>query len=109
MKSPAKGVLSAEQARQYLQCNREGVTSNMLYLWQDIKVEVGKGTPYRELSLGSRPTNGDPDGLVYQNRGSYKRYQCDPQINSPVTGTNNFGKNCNVYDQPKATGTFRIK
>jgi len=105
MKSPVKGVLSAEQARQYLQCNREGVTSNMLYLWENVKVEVGKGTPYRELSLSSRPSNGDPEGSVYQIRGSYKQYQCSHLINSAVTGTNNTGKNCNVYDQPKATGT----
>ena len=105
MKLPAKGVLSAEQARQYFQCNREGIQSYMLYLWEDVKVEIGKGTPYRDLPGMSRPGNGDPDGLVYQIRGSFKKYQCSAQINSPLTGTNNFGKNCSIYNEPKATGT----
>src|SRR5450432_1019019 len=53
-KEPAKGVLSPEQAGKYLACNAEGEIGSNLYLLQDIKVEVGKGTPFLQLSGAQR-------------------------------------------------------
>ncbi len=101
-KQPLKGPLSADQARQYLICNLEGegYGANM-YLLEDVRVEVGKGTPYKELDKGARPSDGDFDGIVYRIRGSYKQYQCS----KPSAIMNNKGKNCNLFDNPQATGT----
>ena len=103
-KEPTKGVLSPEQAGKYMVCYREGESgSNTLLLLEDIKVEVGKGTPFLQIPPNQRPTTADPEGMVYQIRGSYKRYLCGILYR---TGTLlNEGKNCSIYDNPKATGS----
>jgi hypothetical protein len=100
MKDPAKGPPSAEQVRRYVLCGAEGEKGRTLYLLQDVKVEVGKGAAYRDIPPIHRPGNADPEGLVYQIRGSLKRYQCEPHS----TSFPNAGKNCRLYDEPKATG-----
>jgi hypothetical protein len=102
MKEPAKGAPSSDQARRYLICNAEGVKGGTLYLLQDVKVEVGKGTPYKEMPGAGRPFDADPEGMVYQIRGSLKKYSCVAQITSKLWY--NVGKNCRIYDEPKATG-----
>ena len=103
-KDPAKGVLSAEQASRYLVCGIEGeINSNTLYLLENLKVEVGKGTPIRQIAASQRPGTADPDGLVYQIRGSFRRYQCGILYRSGVLA--NEGKNCSIYEEPKATGS----
>ena len=97
-------MLSAEQANRYLICYLEGETgSNYLYLLEDTKVEIGKGTPFLQIPFNQRPGTADPDGMVYQIRGSYKKYQCG--VLHPSGFLLNVGKNCNSYDNPKATGT----
>jgi hypothetical protein len=104
MKAPAKGVLSPAQALQYFTCVTEGVSGDNLYLVTDAKIEVGKGTPFKELGGGSRPGNADVDGIVYQIRGSYKKYQCAAVSTSGLKLLENAGKNCRIYNQPNATG-----
>ena len=102
IKEPAKGAPSAAQATKYTACTMEGeMSGNTLYLLQDVKVEVGGGTPLLQLSMISRPGNADPSGTVYAIRGSFKKYQCV----IPSKYMENTGKNCRVYDTPKATGT----
>ena len=98
LKEPVKGAPSAEQVRRYVICGAEGQSGSELFLLQDVKVEVGKGVPYRDIPQISRPGNADPDGLVYQIRGSLKRYMCARNSGDYL------GKNCRVYDEPKATG-----
>jgi len=98
MKDPAKGAPSAEQVRRYVICGAEGQTGTELYLLSDVKVEVGKGVAFRDIPQIHRPGSADPEGQVYQIRGSLKRYMCSMIKNYPI------GKNCRVYDEPKATG-----
>ncbi len=100
-KEPVKGAPSSALATRYLRCHIEGIgPGNNMYLIENVKVEVGKGTPFLELSRGQRPFGADPDSLVYPIRGSYTSYQCS----IPNSINNNFGKNCNTYENPNASG-----
>jgi hypothetical protein len=100
-KEPTKGAISAELAKKYVACHIEKELSGSLYLVEIAKVEVGKGTPFMELPGGSRPFEADHEGLVYQIRGSMQRYAC-----SAVSDfMRNAGKNCDVENEEKATGT----
>ena len=100
-KDPVKGVITPELARKYFACRVERELAGSLYLVENVKVEVGKGTAFMQLPGGSRPFEADPDGLVYQIRGSLLRYACSPV--SDFMG--NAGKNCSVDNEEKATGT----
>ena len=97
---PTSGPITAELAELYLRCNIEAESAGKLYLLENLSVQVGKGTPFMELPGASRPFGGDPDGLVYQIRGSMSRYQCGP-ISDILE---NASKNCNLYQESKATG-----
>jgi hypothetical protein len=81
-KDPAKGPITADLAKKYVTCHIEAESSGKLYLLENVTVEVGKGTPFKELPSSARPFGGDPDGLVYQIRGSLTRYQCAPSATS---------------------------
>lgn len=100
-KAPSKGAPSPAQARNYLTCHLEKESNGYIYLIEDVTVQVGKGTPYQQLPFTVRPFDGDPDGLVYEIRGSYKAYQCS-ELNDAVF--HNIGTNCTVRDNPKAEG-----
>lgn len=100
-KEPTKGAPSPALVEKYVACTVEGESGGMLYLIENVKVEIGKGTPWMELDRGARPSDGDKDGLVYPIRGSQDRYQCS-QVSDYWK---NRGKNCNVYHQTRATGT----
>ena len=100
MKDPAKGAPSAEQVRRYFICGAEHESGTDLFLVTDVKVEVGKGMAYRDIPQIHRPGNADPEGQVYQIRGSFKKYMCS----TISTAYSKRGKNCRIYDQPKATG-----
>lgn len=100
MKDPAKGAPSAQQVKRYVICGAEHQTGNDLFLVSDVQVEVGKGVAFRDIPEIHRPGNADPEGQVYQIRGSLKRYLCS----TISTAYPNRGKNCRVYNEPKATG-----
>ncbi len=104
-KEPTKGVLTPQQAAKYLTCGVEKESRGLLYLMQDVKVEIGKGTPFRDLANINRPGTADPDGSIYQIRGSYKQYACSPVQEKAAYQLANAGKNCILYDEPKATGS----
>ena len=107
-KAPAKGAISAEQAKQYVIADSERVTQSfgsgmLLHLVTDVKVEVGKGRPFNMQadSFGWATDNGiDPAETVYPIRGSYDSWTCGK------LGTINGdpGKNCTKLPQPAAKG-----
>ncbi len=100
-KEPAKGAPSPALVKRYLRCHVEGVgPGGKMYLIENVNVEVGKGTPFLQLSGGQRPFGADPDGLVYAIRGSFTSYQCAV----PSAIMNNFGKNCATFENKHATG-----
>lgn len=103
MKDPAKGPPTAAQATKYTACKMEQEQGlSTLYLLQDLKVEVGGGTPYLQIPQIHRPGGGDPNGVVYAIRGSYKKYMC--AVSHASGPYPNVGKNCRIYNVPKATG-----
>lgn len=98
-KSPAKVAITAELAKKYFICKAEGLNGNLLYLVENVKLEVGGPVPYD-------PTLGAFEAInvrvpLYPIRGSYLRYQCKNLINEHVGAPDT---NCNTYNQPKATG-----
>lgn len=97
-KDPARGAISAARARLYVICSVELVSDGSIHLLENVQVEVGKGTPYRELSFGARPNDGDPNGLVYQIRGSYLDYTCYEIAHSAP------GRSCHIRNAAHATG-----
>jgi hypothetical protein len=103
MKEPAKGGLSAELATKYTACGFEKeMNGNTLYLVENLKVEVGGGTAYKDLPSIHRPGGAEPNAIIYAIRGSYKSYMCGVvHRTGPLMNT---GKNCRIYDLPKATG-----
>lgn len=102
--APTSGAPSPTLAAQYVVCGRERETNgNTLWLLENVRVQVGKGTPYRDIPQIHRPGNVDPDGSVYAIRGAYRMYMCGVVQNNIVT--KNAGKNCRVYDVTRATGT----
>ncbi len=84
-------------------CKAEHVFSGSLFLVSDVRVQVGGGTPFRELPGIHRPGGADPNATVYAIRGSYASYMC----NSVGTGPYAYkaGENCRRYDYPSAEGT----
>ena len=95
MKEPAKGVLSATLATKYVACQQEKESSgNSHFLLENLKVEVGGGTPYKDLPSIHRPGGAQPDAIIYAIRGNYKRYLCGPVHRSGMLA--NVGKNCRV-------------
>ena len=95
---PARGAPSAAQALQYLKCYTEKESGGMLYLLEDVKVQVApKGRPYNPRAPIS---NVDTSHPIFDIRGSAVQYQCH-QISTILK---NAGKNCNAYEQPSAKG-----
>ncbi len=82
-------------------CKAEHVYSGTLYLVSDVRVQVGGGTPFRELPGIHRPGGADPNAMVYAIRGSYSQYSCS----SIKSGFYKAGENCRRYDYPRAEGT----
>jgi hypothetical protein len=100
MKAPSRGALSAAQAVQHTTCLMEGERSHQLILVGDVHVEVGGGTRYNDLASTHRPGSAAPNAMIYDIRGSYKRYACEA---SPPAG-----QNCRVLEHPHAEGRCYI-
>ncbi len=102
-KAPAGPTIDPAHAREYLICQAERVSGDMLYLVEDVKVEVGGPTRYdprTQTGFSQMDTRIPPIAI----RGSFLQYQCsalDAKFDSPF---NNLGKNCNTYMNRKATG-----
>ena len=98
MTKPKGSAPSQAQALQYLKCTMEKESSGLLYLVQDVTVQVApKGRRYNPLAP---IPNVDTAHLIYDIRGSLLLYQCS-EISSILA---NAGKNCQTYNQPKAQG-----
>ncbi len=79
----------------------EYVSSNDLYLVENVKVAVGGGIPYAAI-IGHRSFSEiDVKHPVYPIRGSFLQYQCQDPKTAYVGPPNT---NCITYNQPKATG-----
>jgi len=100
MKAPTSGAPSPAQAAQYITCLMEGERSHQLVLVSDVRVEIGSGTRYNDLASIHRPGGAAPNAMIYDIRGSYKRYACE--ASSPA------GQNCRVVDNPHAQGRCYI-
>jgi hypothetical protein len=98
-KAPGKGAPSEKVVTEAILCSTEHVASQMLYLVEDLKVEIApKGRPYNPSS--DLMTDIDTDVPVYTIRGSLNKWQC--AANSDIL--KNQGKNCSRYAQPQANG-----
>ncbi len=95
---PRSGALSAEQAKEYLICDTEGLV-NQLYLIDEVTVQVAPGRRYNANEDINFPDI-DLKFLIYPIRGSYKSYSCS-RINLERS---NLGRNCMIYDEPHANG-----
>ena len=97
-----KGPINAATAKQYFTCDSEGeLFRNTLFLVSNVTVEVGSARPFN-YSLDSALQSIDNRAEVYDIRGTYASYQCDPQ----TTLMNDFGNthNCSKFPSPTAQG-----
>ena len=100
-KAPARGAITAELAKKYFICKAEGVSGSLLYLVENLKLEVGGGIPYAAI-IGHRSFSEiDVKHPVYPIRGSLLRYQCKDLVREHVGPPDT---NCHTYNEPKATG-----
>ena len=92
---PKSGSISPDIAARYVLCATEGVSSDLLYLSNDVVVQIGKGRPFlRDSDGGHNDIN--TEQLLYPIRGSYQQYQCDKWKDA--------GSNCTIYNHPNAEG-----
>jgi hypothetical protein len=94
---------TAENARQYLLCDMEGLDAfNNLLLFTDVTVQLARPRAFL-YSQDSGRTHIDTRAPVYDIRGGFKEYQCSKPIlgGGAYTATHN----CNMYDQPQASGS----
>lgn len=98
-KAPLTGAITAELAKKYFICQTEKVWGGILYLVEDVKLDVGGGVPYQP-NLGAFEAI-DVNVPLYPIRGSYVLYQCKnlqtEHVGPPDT-------NCNTYQHRQATG-----
>jgi len=105
--APAKGAISAAQAKLYFVCDNEGETpssvgGSTLHLMTGVSVQVGAGRPFMMGSddTGDNVTAGiDPHFTVYPIRGSFMNWSC-----KPISEFAPAGKNCSRIAMPHATG-----
>ena len=111
---PAKGAPSGNQLRDLVLCSNERAAGGYIGLFQNLKVDIGKGRPYSSWS-DSGNSNIDNSQMVYPIRGTAEFYSCRPP------GSMGFpaGKNCQVKrdftfqapvtKRPLATGAAQYK
>lgn len=74
--APTTGAITADLAAKYLMCQREGESSNLLYLIEDAKVQVGGGINYESIKASRVLYEIDVNHPVYPIRGSYIKNVC---------------------------------
>ena len=97
--APAKGALSADQARQYFICDAEHESTSHLFLVTNVKVQVAPAShPASRSILGG---DLDPSQPIWDIRGSFTQYQCS----QAATWDNAYSRthNCTMNDMPTAT------
>ena len=100
-KAPAKGAITADFAAKYLICAHEKQDGPHLYLIENLKVQVGGGTPYAAI-IGHRSFPAiDVAHPVYSIRGSFTKYECKDENAEYGFGP---GKNCRRYEHQNAEG-----
>jgi hypothetical protein len=103
-KAPAAGAPTADQAKTYVTCYAEHISFGNLFLVSDVMVQVGKGRPFNKTTDSMAGI--DPAQPVFDIRGSFTGYQCEPL--GKMVGTTMYGpaagKNCTAHDEPKAEG-----
>lgn len=95
---PKRGAIPAALAMRYFICGAEKESDYQLFLVENVQLQVG--APRRFQMNTDAANDVDPSQPVYPIRGSFVRYQC----RAPSALEGNKGKNCSVYQQPKATG-----
>ena len=103
-REPTQGAPSPEQARRYFLCHRERELDDFtLWLFEDVKVEIGKGRPYSPAI--DRYRDIDPEETVYPIRGRFTHYACRVVFyGDGPSSPRNVGQNCTVTPTPNATG-----
>jgi hypothetical protein len=103
-KSPASGVPSASQLKDYVRCDvylGEKANGKTIYLLENLQVEIGKGRPYQDSEKGV--SNIDPSQPVYPIRGSYDKYSCAVLVAGGLPNATR-GANCAIFKEPRASG-----
>ena len=98
-----KAAPNAGTARQYLLCDMEGLDGfGNLLLYTDVSVQIASPRAFI-YNQDSGRSQIDVRAPVYDIRGAFKEYQCGKPIlgGGAYTATHN----CNLYEQPQATGT----
>jgi hypothetical protein len=104
-RDPVNGVLSPGQAARYFRCGPSGerILVNQLYLFENVKVEIGKGRTLQGggMSGGSDANmhDIDPSFPVYPIHGSFEMYRCS----TPDRGVK-AGQNCSLSTIPQSSG-----
>ncbi len=98
---PAKGPISAQQAREYFICDTEGLRATSMVLVTNVKIEVAQGRKYN-AQTDSRHASIDQAQPVFDIRGSYRHYDCY----APGAADNAFARthNCSAFDELSAQG-----
>ena len=73
-KAPAKGAISAALATKYFMCQGEQESSDLLYLVENVNIEVGGGIPYSAIMGQYSLDQIDVKHPVYPIRGNYTSY-----------------------------------
>jgi hypothetical protein len=110
---PEKGAPTAEQVKQYVVCgsaSRPGEGENgyhRMILMENVRVEIGQGRPFQGgVNSDINMHDVDPRFPIYPIRGSYVWYQCSNIADGdPWKSIDEPGRNCNVYEHPRATGS----
>ncbi len=98
-KAPGGNNITPALAAKYFTCKAENLRENTLTLVENVKVEVGGGTPYTP-NLGSFPQI-NVSVPLRAIRGSYLLYSCSDLTRQHVGPAST---SCYVYDHKQATG-----
>ena len=96
-RAPARGAITAALALRYLNCQMDYESSDLLYLVQNVTVQVGGPVSYAAIRGQRSWSDIDTRTPVYPIRGGLLRYQCAPAFTPGEP-------NCRTYNEPRATG-----
>ncbi len=97
-----RGALGIAEAAQAFVCTAEHDDGDgLLYLVEDVRVQVGRGRPFQYRSDAFPDV--DPTALVYPIRGSFVQYQCSTRRHEQAMG-NDPNTNCTARPAPSASG-----